>query len=332
MITVSSLLDEHWFERYKKISKLNIRSSIYDVTDRCNLRCKGCFFFSSGEHEVASEETDINKWHRFVDREMDRGVNLAILIGGEPTLCMDRIEAFYKRLPTFCATNGLIKLDRNRFPDLMVGLSLWGDEEDERTLRGKDTFTISSANYEGDPHTYYLYTITPRQLGKTEKIIQKIRDVGVKAHVQLLSNDEGVDGFSWQPEELIDIRAEMDGLLDAYPDTLVSCKYYHEIITTGKMLGRTFGWMECPSVTEPIDKRDPRPKRLTNFIRWASDLKTMHRCCTSETRDCSTCKDGAAHMSWVMVNKRAHIKTTKDLQNWIEVYEMFAKLYQFIPW
>ena len=73
-------------------------------------------------------------------------------------------------------------------------------------------------------------------------------------------------------------------------------------------------------------------KRLIEFIRWASDLKTMHRCCTSETRDCSSCKDGAAHMSWVMVNKRAHIRTTRDLQNWIEVYEMFAKLYQFIPW
>ena len=54
MKTVSSLLDEPWYERYKNISKLNIRSSIYDVTNRCNLRCKGCFFFSSGEHEVAA--------------------------------------------------------------------------------------------------------------------------------------------------------------------------------------------------------------------------------------------------------------------------------------
>ncbi|RUM39255.1 MAG: radical SAM protein [Desulfobulbus sp.] len=332
MITVSSLLDDHWYARYKKISKLNIRSSIYDVTDRCNLRCKGCFFFSSGEHEVAREETDINKWRTFIDKEMARGVNLAILIGGEPTLCMDRIEAFYSKLPTFCATNGLIKVDRERFPDLMVGISLWGNPEDEITLRGKDTFKISSANYEGDPHTYYLYTITPKQLGNTEEIIKKIKNIGVKVHMQLLSNDEGVDGFSWQPEELVDIRSEMDDMLDKYPETVVSCKYYHEIITTGKMLGRPFGWMECPSVTEPIDKRNPRPKRLTNFIRWASDLQTMHRCCTSETRDCSTCKDGAAHMSWVMVNKRDHIKTPKDLQNWIEVYEMFAKLYQFIPW
>ncbi len=332
MKTVSSLLDPSWYERYKNISRLNIRSSIYDVTDRCNLRCKGCFFFSSGEHQAASEEKDIAKWHAFVDSEMARGVNLAILIGGEPTLCLDRIEAFYRRLPTFCATNGLLKVPRDRFPELMVGISLWGDEEDEKILRGKDTFRISSANYAGDANAYYLYTITPKQLGKTEKIIGKIKDVGLKVHVQLLSNDEGVDGFSWQPGELVAIRAEMDEMLDRYPETLISSKYYHQIITTGEMCGRKFGWAECPSVTEPLDRRQPRPRRLTNFIRWASDLETKHRCCTSETRDCTTCKDGAAHMSWVMVNKRAHMTSAKDLQNWIEVYEMFAKLYRFIPW
>ncbi len=332
MQTVSSLLDAHWYERYKKISKLNIRSSIYDVTNRCNLRCKGCFFFSSGEHMVAPEEKNIDNWHQFIDRELERGVNLAILIGGEPTLCLDRVEAFYSKLPTFCATNGLIKVPRDRFPDMMVGISLWGDAEDENILRGQDTFKVSSANYIGDPHAYYLYTITPKQLGKTESIIRKIKDVGLKVHMQLLSNDEGVDGFSWQPEELVAIREEMDAMLDAYPETVISSKYYHEIITTGRMLGRSFGWMECPSVTDPLDTRDPRPKRLTNFIRWSSELQSMHRCCTSETRDCATCKDGAAHMSWVMVNKRAHMKSSKDLQNWIEVYEMFAKLYQFIPW
>ena len=332
MITVSSLLDQHWHERYKRISKLNIRSSIYDVTNQCNLRCKGCFFFSSDEDKAAAEEKDIIKWQAFIEREKDRGVNLAILIGGEPTLHLDRVEAFYKRLPTFCATNGLIKIPRDRFPDMMLGISLWGDEADEKMLRGKDTFNISSKNYEGDPHVYYLYTLTPKQIGKIERIIVKIRDVGLKVHMQLLSNDEGVDGFNWQPEQLEVLRTEMDDMLDNYPDTLISSKYYHEIITSGKMLGRTFGWDECPSVTQPLDHRDPRPKRLIEFIRWASDLNTMHRCCTSETRDCSSCKDGAAHMSWVMVNKRAHIRTTQDLQNWIEVYEMFAKLYQFIPW
>ncbi len=332
MITVSSLLDDAWYERYKSISKLNIRSSIYDVTNRCNLRCKGCFFFSSDEHKAAKDEKDIVKWEQFIDKEIERGVNMAILIGGEPALELDRVEAFYKRVLTMCATNGLIKVPRDRFPDMMVGLSLWGDEEDEKVLRGKNTFAISSKNYEGDPNCYYLYTMTPKQIGHTEKIIKKVRDVGLKIHIQLLSNDEDVNGFHWKEEELEDVRNELDTMLDAYPDCYISAKYYHKVLTSGKMLGRSFGWNECPSVTLPLDTRDPQPKRLTNFIRWAADLETMHRCCTSETRDCSTCKDGAATMSWIMVNKRAHIRTTEDLQNWIEVYEMFAKLYRFIPW
>ena len=292
MKTVSSLLDDHWYARYKRISKLNIRSSIYDVTNRCNLRCKGCFFFSSGEHEAAKEEMDITRWEAFVDKETARGVNLAILIGGEPTLCMDRVETFYKRLPTFCATNGIIKVPRDRFPDMMLGISLWGDEADERVLRGKDAFSISSKNYAGDPHTYYLYTITPKQLGKTDRIIKKIRNAGLKVHMQLLSNDEGVDGFHWQPEELAQIRSEMDEVLDHYPDTVISSKYYHEIITTGKMMGRRFGWMECPSVTDPLDKRDPKPRRLTNFIR----LLTARSILREPSRFSIKCKAKVAEM------------------------------------
>jgi len=331
MKTISSLLDNNWHERYRRIASLNIRSSIYDLTNRCNLRCKGCFFFSSGEHQV-TEEMDIKKWEDFIDKEKERGVNLAILIGGEPTLCMDRLEAFYKRVPTYCATNGLIKVPRDKFPDMMVGISLWGGGEDEKILRGKDTFAISSKNYEGDSYTYYLYTITPKQVGKVEPVVKRIADSGLKVHMQLLSNDEGVDGFHWRPEELRDVRFEMDDMLDRYPQTVISSKYYHEVITTGEMLGRKFGWQECPSVTESMDNRQPPARRLIHFYRWAADLKTVHRCCTSATRDCTTCKDGAAHMSWIMVNKREHMNTTRDLQNWIEIYEMFAKLYRLIPW
>lgn len=92
--------------------------------------------FSSGEHHV-QEETDLKKWEAFIDREKARGVNLAILIGGEPTLCMDRVEAFYKRIPSYCATNGLIKVPRDRFPDMMVGISLWGGGEDEKFFVAK---------------------------------------------------------------------------------------------------------------------------------------------------------------------------------------------------
>jgi MoaA/NifB/PqqE/SkfB family radical SAM enzyme len=116
MKTVSSLLDKAWHERYRNISSLNIRSSIYDVTNQCNLRCRGCFFFSSNEHQAATEEMDVEQWRRFVRTEKERGVNLAILIGGEPTLYLDRVEAFYQQLPTYCATNGQIKFPETVSP------------------------------------------------------------------------------------------------------------------------------------------------------------------------------------------------------------------------
>jgi MoaA/NifB/PqqE/SkfB family radical SAM enzyme len=216
MITVRSLLDDSWYERYKNICSLQIRSSIYDVTNRCNLRCKGCFFFSSGEH-LTGEQADVGAWHRFVESEIDRGVNLAILIGGEPTLYLDRVDAFYKRVRTYCATNGLVKVPRDRFPDMMVGISLWGDTEAEKALRGRDVFAVAAKNYAGDPNTYFLYTITPKQVGQVERMVQRIRDLGVKVHFQLLSNDEGVDGFAWQDRMLSDLRHEMDDMLDRYP-------------------------------------------------------------------------------------------------------------------
>ena len=79
---------------------------------------------------------------------MARGVNLAILIGGEPTLCLDRIEAFYKRLPTFCATNGLIKVPRDRFPDIMVYQLYAGIQAFGR--RKRDSFRKSKTNYYGN--------------------------------------------------------------------------------------------------------------------------------------------------------------------------------------
>jgi hypothetical protein len=124
----------------------------------------------------------------------------------------------------------------------------------------------------------------------------------------------------------------MDEMLDKYPEVVVSSKYYHRVLTTQTMLGRRFGWMECPSVSEAVDDRDPRPKRLLGFNSYASDYRTIHRCCTSVTRDCTTCHDGAATMSWIMVNKRDHMNSPEDFAHWVDVTHMFAKLYEYIPW
>lgn len=112
---------------------------------------QGVLFFSSGEDKVAGEETDLTKWAAFLDAEKQRGVNLAILIGGEPTLCLDRVEQFYRRMPTYCATNGLIKVPRDRFPGMMVGISLWGTKKMKSAFAARIRFLFPAKIMKGIP-------------------------------------------------------------------------------------------------------------------------------------------------------------------------------------
>ena len=336
MLTISNLIkDEDTRRKYADIKNMvggrGMRSSIYDVNNICNLKCKGCFYFSSGQNKV-DDKKDLESLRKFIEKEKDRGVNYAILIGGEPSLSMDRLDVWYANVKCSVATNGVKKIPRDRFPNMRVGISLWGDEEDEIRLRGKNTFGISLDNYRGDPNVYYLYTITAQTIDRMESVTGKIEDAGLRVHYQLFSNDEGVEGMDWTRDKYKEVCDSMDAMLDKYPRTVVSSKYYHKVLTTQTMLGRRFGWMECPSVSEDIDERVPRPKRLAGFNSFASDYKTVWRCCTSVTRDCSTCHDGAATMSWVMVNKREHMQSPEDFANWVDVTHMFAKLYEYTSW
>lgn len=336
MLTIKDLIkDDETHRKYQDIKNMvgaaGMRSSIYDVNNICNLRCKGCFYFSSDQHKV-DDQKDLEILRLFIEKEKARGVNYAILIGGEPSLSLERLDVWYANVKCSAATNGVKRIPRERYPDMRIGISLWGDEEDEIRLRGKNTFGISLQSYKNDPNTYYLYTITPKTIDAIPTVTKKIENAGLRVHYQLFSNDQGVPGMDWDASSYARVRDAMDAMLQEFPHVVISSKYYHRVLTTQTMLGRRFGWMECPSVSEAVDKREPRPKRLAGFNSFASDYETIHRCCTSVTRDCSTCHDGAATMSWIMVNKREHMGSPEDFANWVDVTHMFAKLYEYIPW
>ena len=336
MLTLKDLItDEETRRKYNDIKNMaghgGMRSSIYDVNNKCNLRCKGCFYFSSDQHKL-DDVPDLSKLEQFINEEKQRGVNYAILIGGEPSLSLDRLDVWYANIHCSAATNGIKPIPRDRYPKMRIGISRGGDEEYELKLRGKNTFRISRENYKDDPNVYYLYTITPGNSHMIEPVTREIEQAGLRVPYQLFSNDQNVPGFDWTNDEYARVRDIMDNMLETYPRVVVSSKYYHQVLTSQTMLGRRFGWMECPSVSEAVDDREPPVKRLMGFNSYGSDLCTIHRCCTSVTRDCATCHDGAATMSWIMVNKREHMRSAKDFANWVDVTHMFAKLYEYVPW
>ena len=133
---------EDWITRFELVKGFSstIRSSEYHLTNACNIRCKGCWFFEYGHDKGAREKTDIADWRNFIKRERERGVNSALLIGGEPTLFEERIAEFAEHMDTLAiSTNGLIKLPFGApFTNATVFISLFGGgplDDDLRAIK-----------------------------------------------------------------------------------------------------------------------------------------------------------------------------------------------------
>ena len=214
------------------------------------------------------------KWEAFVDREKERGVNLAILIGGEPTLFLDRVEAFYRRLPTYCATNGLIKMPRDRFPDMMVGISLWGELGGrEVELRGRDMFChLQQELRRGSLHLLPLHHHPAGSSGTIRD--GRPEDRGLRAQgppAAPVATTRGSTAFPGPPEQLA-ARAGGDGRaarqLPEHGDLqplLPRGDHHRHACWAAAGASRS-----APRSPNPWTRETRRPKRLIRFIRWAS--------------------------------------------------------------
>jgi len=84
-----------------------VRTSQYFLTRACNIRCKGCWFFTYGLDEQADDQKDLVEIDRFLESERGRGITAALLVGGEPTLVPKKVERFVRALPfVTVTTNG----------------------------------------------------------------------------------------------------------------------------------------------------------------------------------------------------------------------------------
>lgn len=114
------------FRRLRKEAK-DMRSSLYHLTNKCNIRCKGCWFFEKDFDKRTAELEDLAALEQFVCAEVERGVNAPLLIGGEPALFLDRIAVFQRHMPKVSvSTNGLRKIPYGGFKDITIGISLFG--------------------------------------------------------------------------------------------------------------------------------------------------------------------------------------------------------------
>ncbi len=306
-----------------------IRSIAVDLTDTCNIRCDGCYFFAEGMDRARAPGSDAVV-DAFVARERERGTNFVTIVGGEPSLALDRLKTFYDAFRLSVATNGLVRIPLDGFEELPIGVSVWGDAATDGKLRGGgrvDVFGRALANYRDDERAFWYYTVAPGHAGELERVVARCVDNGNRVLFNFYGDLEGRGGALGFRQGFGAVRDAIEGAIDRWPEHVLMTSRLAEVVTTGTLFGDRWGHASCASVTPDHPANAERVKNGRpydpHFRAYNADLATTRRCCTAIDRDCASCFDTWQHFSWVMLNLRKHLASAEDFTSWLTTTYLF---------
>jgi hypothetical protein len=331
--------DLDYAERYMKIRNISSKVTVseYHLTNACNIRCEGCWFFEFDFDKNTKEVTKSAPLEAFLQAERMRGVNTALVIGGEPTLFPKRLEAYRKYMDYMTiSTNGLNKLPVEGFEDVAVLISLFGGGQLDDKIRAikpngerfTGLFQTALKHYKNDPRACFIFAVTEDGIEHIEPTVKAIHENGNRLSFNYYSKyGTGDPLYQAHAERLIDTLLEMK---EKYPTTVLSVPYYIRSIITGESHWGSFSYQECPSIS--VDHPDNQKRLaeggpvLPKFNTWSPDLETLNLCCTSG--HCEDCRDSQAVFSWLLVNMAKFRRNSEHMKTWIDISESYWK--QFI--
>jgi hypothetical protein len=335
--------DVEYLERFRKVTALSrkVRSSEYLLTNACNIRCEGCWFFEHEFDKGTTELKSVDGVRAFAQRERERGVTYAIIIGGEPTLIPDRVAAFVDVMDyVTISTNGLRRLPREGFENVAVQISLFGGGKLDDELRGikpggarfTGLFHESLRNYEGDRRACFVYAITEDGVDYIEDAVRRIHENGNRVSLNFYSKYHRDEPLRMQnASRLVDEALRVKEL---YPHTLLSHPYFIHAIVTGESHWGNFSYEVCPSLSVDHPAHADRLANgnpfLPRFNAWAADCKTVNFCCTSG--HCEDCRDSQAVLSWLLVSLDRFRESGERLKTWIEISESYWRQFCWAPY
>jgi hypothetical protein len=305
-----------------------IRSISVDLTHACNIRCEGCYFFAEGmdAHRAASH-ADLDE---FIVRERARGTNFVTVVGGEPSMELDRLKKLYDTFRLSVATNGLKRIPHEGFEDLPIGVSVWGDHETDKKLRGGgrlDVFEQALRNYAGDPRAFFYYTVAPGYANEVESVVARCVENGNRVLFNFYGDLEHRGGRLDYAQGFGAVRDAIDAAIARHPEHVLMTSRLAEVVSTGELFGETWGHSTCTSITadHPVNAERILNGNAYNphFRSYNADLVTTRRCCTGVDRDCDSCFDTWQHFSWVMLNLRKHCRSQADFTQWLSTMYLF---------
>lgn len=329
--------------RYSAVVRFaaGIRSSQFYVTNACNIRCEGCWFFKNDMDHAMRDEKDSAVFDERIDAivRKDR-LNLVWILGGEPALRLDRVRSIVGRVRhPIISTNGEYPIPLAGFSHASIFVTVFGGaviDDQLRAIRpsGKrfdGLFEAALRNYRSDPRVTFHFILSINHPEHIEPTVQRIVENGNRVTFGYYSGVETLNAGSAAQQSLLN---EALRVADAYQGSVNAHPYFLRTLITGKSHFGIFGHDTCPSISRDHSGNSLRLKdglpTLPFFNAWASDAQTVNRCCTSG--NCSECRDTEAVFSWLMVSQEHFLESSDQLRTWVEIVESFYNQFHFSPW
>ncbi|MFW8600669.1 radical SAM protein [Desulfobacterota bacterium M19] len=299
-----------------------LRESTYDMTNRCNVRCEGCYYFT-GDKQFAAENSDEGAWRSLLENEKKRGITFVVLAGAEPSLVPQLCRVCYDTIPLGAiATNGLQHIPRQI--DYRIHISVWGNDQTSLKIRkAKDMLARQTANYHDDPRAIFVYTFNPVNIDEAREVTSLLARNGQQITFNMFSAPVGYNGsLRHTRETLARTREVMSELLRQYPETVVYSPYNIVAHTSEK------GLHDLYSCSYPRMNTSTNIGLGRSFRQYRTDLNWDRQaaCCVPDT-DCADCRHYAAGSAVVTARMYRHAVNPVTFKAWLDYVDTYLAVW-----
>jgi MoaA/NifB/PqqE/SkfB family radical SAM enzyme len=310
-------------ERWEKVRKyFFLRESTYDMTNRCNIRCDGCYYYE-GDKQFAAENLSAPEWRRLMQAEKARGITYVVLAGAEPSLVPQLLSVCYDEMPLgSIATNGFRKIPES--VGYKIHISVWGnDATSEKTRGAKHLLKKQIENYQNDPRAVFVYTFTRDNIEEASDVAADLVAAGCRMTFNVFSSPVGYTGpLRHDAESLLKTREMMLALLSRYPRQVLFSAYNAVAHTSGQGLHALYGcsYPRCnPSQDIGLGR---------SFRQYRTDLNWDRSvaCCVPDT-DCADCRHYAAGSAVVTARLYRHVGDADTFMSWLDYVDTYLAVW-----
>ncbi|MCJ7771983.1 MAG: radical SAM protein [Desulfobacterales bacterium] len=309
--------------RWEKARKyFFLRESTYDMTNRCNIKCDGCYYYE-GDKQFAIENYDVDAWRSLMREEKARGITYVVLAGAEPSLVPELNAVCFEEIPLGCiATNGLKKIDSS--VGFKIHISVWGNDNTSSKIRNAKNMLLRQIdNYRDDPRAVFVYTFTKNNIEEVNEVTEILAAGKCKMTFNVFSAPIGYEGeLKHTKKSLASTRRIMLDLMSRYPKTLLFSPY--------SVIAHThnYGLHELYGCSYPRQNPSTDIGLGRSFRQYRTDL-TWDRsvaCCVPDT-DCDDCRHYAAGSAIVTARLHRHANTPEAFQSWLDYVDTYLAVW-----